>query len=183
MGTLERDREDWLGYVTATLAEYNAYSNHASPWSDRYPLTAIPRSLRAIVNGFPVDGFAGAWHVVRKYAAPEFVRFFEGEMRERITFAEWRERATAVRERDAMQELDYLESSEYCLDRLADLRELLAIRDELIMSARARGATWSAIGTAVGLSRAQLHNVATRHTPIAAPQLLGVGPGGEEVPF
>lgn len=157
----ELDRAEYLGYVTAQLAKFR---EHAGVHSFVWDAAKLQRARRLAPMDTSDEGaFSGPWRVVRNYVTTEFREWVEQYYAERLTFSEWKRRAIEARNDEAQRVRDYLDSSEYCTDRLTELRGLFEQRDELIISARERGASWADIGEAVGLSRAQLHNIATRH--------------------
>lgn len=157
----EADREAYLGYVTAELAKFR---EHAGVHSFVWDAEKLQRARRLAPMDTSDEGvFVGPWRVVRSYVTTEYREYVEQYYASRMTFSEWKARAVAERAAEAQRQSDYLDSAEYCTDSLADLRSLFERRDELIVTARERGASWGDIGDAIGLSRAQLHNIATRH--------------------
>jgi hypothetical protein len=181
---LDEDKRTFAGYVAASMEKLASHILDGSwrqdqvqgdieIWNERANSGRIDTSYGAL--------FRGPWHVTRKYVTTEVRQFFEEFDNPRMTFTEWRAECIASRERERTRELDYLDSSGYCLDELAKLRELQDRRDELILTARERGAGWRAIGESIGISRAQLHNIATRH----ADRLANAAPNSwdEDEPF
>lgn len=152
----ERDRAEYDAWVAAELDRVHTYGeagNGFDVWDSS--------RLRAAGKVAPdeAEAYAGPWRHVRPYVTQEFRWWVEAYGQPRMTFAEWQARARAERRAEAMRQRDYLDSADYCLHELEMLRELMARRDELIATARERGATWGAITDASGLSRMQAHTV------------------------
>lgn len=161
MTRAEADREEFAGYVTAQL---EAFRQHAGVHSFVWDAAKLTRARHLAPRDTSDAGaYVGAWHVVRAYVTTEFREWVEQYYANRQTFSEWRARAIAERAAAANERASYEMSAAYCTDQLEDLRALVERRDELIVSARERGATWNEIGAAIGLGRAQLHNIAAKH--------------------
>lgn len=161
MTRAECDREEFAGYVTAQLEAFRKREGDLTfVWDAAKLLKARHLAPRDTSDE---GAFVGAWHVVRAYVTTEFREWVEQYGARRLTFSEWKARAIAERAALANERADYEASAAYCTDQLEDLRALVERRDELIVSARERGATWGDIGAAIGLGRAQLHNIAAKH--------------------
>lgn len=157
----EADRLEWLGYAAAEIAKFrDSQSEHTQVW-DMKKLHAA-RHTFAPIDTSDEGTFSGPWHVVRKYVTTEFRDWLESRGT-RLTFTEWRAARIADRAQEATARQEYVDSAEYCTDQLGELRRLYERRDELIVTARERGASWAEIGEAIGLGRAQLHNIASKH--------------------
>lgn len=157
----EADREEFAGYVTAQLEAFRKREGELTfVWDAAKLLKARHLAPRDTSDE---GAFVGAWHVVRAYVTTEFREWVEQYGARRLTFSEWKARAVAERAALANERADYEASAAYCTDQLEDLRALVERRDELIVTARERGATWADIGAAIGLGRAQLHNIAAKH--------------------
>lgn len=105
------------------------------------------------------------WHVIRPFLNEEFVRWVEDEGKWRMTFAEFKAQRAELREGERSKEIAYMESAQWALDQLAQLRDLLAQRDELIAIARERGAISGEVEVASGLSRMQVHRAVKSQRP------------------
>lgn len=161
MTRAEMDREEFAGYVTAQL---DAFRQHAGVHSFVWDAAKLQRARHLAPRDTSDEGaYVGAWHVVRAYVTTEFREWVEQYYANRQTFSEWKARAVAERAAAANERASYEMSAAYCTDQLEDLRALIERRDELIVTARERGATWREIGDAIGLGRAQLHNIAAKH--------------------
>ena len=174
---LESDFEEWRGYIYGEIKQFHDAGNDYL----FNPAKIHAAGITCPITDTGIEGvFTGAWHVVRKYLTTELIDWLELRGT-RITFSQWQARRRADREEERNARQDYLDSAESCLDQLEELRRLIERRDELIMTARERGATWREIGESVGLKRAQLHNIATRHTVRleAARRELAAGIPGE----
>lgn len=157
----ENDREQFAGYVSNELAKFR---DHAGVHSFVWDAEKLSRARRLAPMDTSDEGvFVGPWRVVRNYVTTEYREYVEQYFASRLTFTEWKARAIAERAAESQRQNDYLDSADYCTDQLLDLRALFERRDELIVTARERGASWNEIAEAIGLSRAQLHNIATRH--------------------
>jgi hypothetical protein len=161
------DRIAYAGYIERMLTDFRlAHGENAHVWNNELLNTSrrVPVTLDTSDRG----AWRGPWHIARKWVSTEFRVWIDEYQIPRLTFTEWQAEAIATRQAEADREREYTESPDFCLDELQTLRELNARRDELIVTARERGATWATIGEAIGMSRAQLHNVATRHAAMLA---------------
>lgn len=152
----DRDRADYAAWVAGQLERIHAYGGNGFDVWDRGKLRRAGLSEARPDE----DAFRGPWRTVRPYASQELIWWIEAQHEPRYTFAEWQARARADRDAELHRVREWLESAEYCLSELEVLRDMLARRDELIASARERGASWAAITGASGLSRMQAHTVA-----------------------
>jgi hypothetical protein len=115
--------------------------------------------------------FSGPWHVIAKHLTTEFRQWVEEyEATDRLTLSDWRAAQIAAR-----REVAFMESADYTLGQLEELRRLTGERDALIVEASKRGASKVAIARSVGLSRQQIHTI------VAAAELAPVTPIRPEV--
>lgn len=153
----ERDREGYALWIEQQLHEIETYGGSGFDIWDRKKLA------RAGIDRNDSDVFRGPWRLCRPYVTQEMLWWVEAYGMPRLTFSEWQARAREDRDRESHRVREWLESADYCLSELEVLREMLARRDELIATARERGAAWADICTASGLSRMQAHTVTTRY--------------------
>lgn len=155
--TGDADREGYALWVEQQLHIIETWSGTGFDIWDRNKLA------RAGIDRNDSDVFRGPWRLCRPYVTQEMLWWVEAYGQPRLTFTEWQARARADRDREAHAVREWLESADYCLSELEVLRDMLARRDELIATARERGAQWSQICDASGLSRMQAHTVAKQY--------------------
>ncbi|MDQ1113949.1 hypothetical protein QE418_003397 [Microbacterium testaceum] len=147
------DEQAWRDYVAGEVARFHAFSGGVTYLWATTP--AAERLVSRLGGDSDLAAFRGPWHVIRKHLSAEFRQWVEEEdATARMTPTEWR--AAAVAER---AEVAYLDSADYSLGQLAELRRLMGERDALIVEASKRGAAKTAIASAVGLSRQQVHTI------------------------
>lgn len=158
------DHDSWTTYVAGEVARFYAECGGASYlWADT---AEAARYLSRSRGTSDVAAFSGPWHIVRKHVTTEFRQWVEeNEGTERLTLSAWRERQRAER-----AEVAFVDSAEYALGELSELRRRMAERDALIVEASKRGAGPTAIAEAIGLSRSQVHVI------VAAAELAPVTP-------
>ena len=144
----------WQGYVTGELARFAEHTDgNGRIWQNTPHATRYVERRRA---GSPEEyAFTGPWHVVRKHVTHEFRQWVEEyEGTERLTLSQHVER-----ERAAATARDWLDTPAYVLDRLDEIRRLVAERDALIVEAARRGASKVAIAAASGITRQTVHTI------------------------
>ena len=144
----------WQEYVTLELERFAEHTDGNGRIWQNTPHAA--RYLERRRAGSPEEyAFTGPWHVVRKHVTHEFRQWVEEyEETERLTLSQHVERA-----RSESVARDWLDTSEYVLDRLDEIRRLVAERDALIVEAARRGASKVAIARAAGLARQTVHTI------------------------
>ncbi len=158
------DEQAWRDYVAGEVARFHAFSGGVTYLWATTP--AAERLVDRLGGDSDLAAFRGPWHVIRKHLSAEFRQWVEEEdATARMTPTEWR--AAAVAER---AEVAYLDSADYSLGQLIELRRLMGERDALIVEASRRGAAKTAIAAAVGLSRQQVHTI------VAAADLAPITP-------
>lgn len=153
----EIDRREFDAYCATMLA---AFREHTGPggnvWAHH---TSALQKRNAGRDEF--DVFAGAWHTVRPYVTQEFRQWIdEYDHEPRLTYSEFVAMRRYERERERSRERDYMESKEYCADRLRDYFEF--DRDALICEMRARGATFAELRHVTGMARSTLAEIVAR---------------------
>ncbi|MCZ4066450.1 hypothetical protein O1W71_02050 [Microbacterium sp. H37-C3] len=144
----------WQEYVRLDLARYAEHTGGTGQlWSDR------PESLRFLARrrAGSTDEYAytGPWHIVRKHVTTEFRQWVEEfEASERLTLTDYAAKLRAER-----VEVAYFDSADRALDRLVEMRRILAERDAVIVDAARKGASKVAIANAIGISRQQVHAI------------------------
>lgn len=144
----------WQRYVSGELARYAEHTGGTGRlWAQNPHASRFVEKRRA---GSPEEyAFTGPWHIVRKYVTTEFRQWVEEfEATERLTLAQH-----AERERAAAASRAWLDTPEYVLDRLDEIRRMMAERDALIVEAARRGAKKTAIAEATGLQRQTIHAI------------------------
>lgn len=144
----------WQSYVTAELARFAEHTGGTGRlWAQTPHAARYVDKRRA---GSPEEyAFTGPWHIVRKYVTTEFRQWVEEfEATERLTLAQH-----AERERAAAASRAWLDTPDYVLDRLDEIRRMMAERDALIVEAARRGAKKTAIAEATGLQRQTVHAI------------------------
>lgn len=181
------DREEYAAWVDAELGRFREWTGGNGRTWDHAALEAAERRGRGPKDQSESAAYRGPWHTVRPYVTGEFLDWVEGHYQPRKTLQEWQADRIADRRREAMRTLDYVESVDYPLDQLEQLRELLAQRDELIRLAAQRGATKARIGDAIGITRQSVHtvlrSVPPAHNDIASVELVETAPGVYEEAF
>lgn len=151
------DRTAYSEYVTL---EYQKFLDHTGGagyvWSENR-LARVHRTMPPAR-----DAWRGPWRNVRPYVTTEFRQWIEEHWIERLTFSEWQTARIHERREAVESKRDYIESADYCLDRLETWAELNRERDEQICEARERGATFKDLMSATGLTRMTIHNVLER---------------------
>jgi hypothetical protein len=169
------DVDAWNAYVAGEVARFFQHCEGTT-----YIWQATPEAERAIArNGGDSEraAFTGPWHIIRKHLTTEFRQWVEEyEGTERITPTEWRARQVAGR-----AEVAWMDSADYSLGQLEELRRLTAERDAIIVEAARRGATKVSIARAVGLSRQQIHTIVAAAEVAPAEVLAPVTPIRREV--
>lgn len=125
----------WQDYVSGELDRFAEYTGGTGRvWLETAAATRYVDARRA---GSPEEyGFTGPWHVVRKHVTREFLQWVEeDELTERLTLSQH-----VGRSRMEAGARDWLDTPEYVLDRLDEIRRLVAERDALIAEAARRGA-------------------------------------------
>jgi hypothetical protein len=181
--TIADDRIAYAGYVQARLEDFWQHAGHNAFVWDFAKLQHAPCRPRDTSDA---GAFKGPWRNVKNYVTTEFREWVDEYYAERKTFAEWRAERVEERRVQAIRDAETLDSAGYKLGELALLRDLLDRRDDIIMGARERGATWADIARAAGLSRQQLHNIAVKHRAtftIAREELAGGVPDDWDTPF
>lgn len=177
MTAQDQDRADWEAWVSAQLARIEHYGAEGNGFDvfDQSKMRAANRWFTS------EDAYRGPWRSIRPYVTREFLWWIEAEGQPRITLQEWRTRARKERARRASEVATWHESADFSLSELAMLRDLLARRDEIIATARDRGASWRAICEAAGLSRMQAHtsakNYRAKNTTAGGTEWVEVTPG------
>jgi hypothetical protein len=159
----EQDRAGYALWIEGQLHEIETYGGSGFDIWDRKKLE------RAGIDRNDSDVFRGPWRLCRPYVTQEMLWWVEAYGMPRLTFSEWQARARADRDRESHRVREWLESADYCLSELEVLREMLSRRDELIATARDRGASSAQVETASGLSRMQVHTIRTRYRSDVAP--------------
>lgn len=158
------DEAAWREYVAVEIAKFYDHCDGVT-----YVWQSTPAAERVIakLGGDSVQAaFRGPWHVIRKHLTGEFRQWVEEyEGTERLTPSEWRAAQIAAR-----AEVAWMDSADYALGQLAELRRLTAERDALIVQAAKRGAAKTAIAREIGLSRQQIHTI------VAAAEVAEVAP-------
>lgn len=173
----ERDRADYAAWIAGQLERIHNYGGAGFDVWDRSKL----RRAGLSESREDAEAFRGPWRTVRPYATQEFLWWVEAQGEPRYTFSEWQARARAERDAEAHKVREWLDSAGYCLSELEVLRDMLARRDELIATARERGAAWADITAASGLSRMQAHTVAKAHAArVQSPQQVAPAEPGPE---
>lgn len=167
----------WREYVAGEVARFYEHTDGVTYiWAHTPAAAAVCARLQAARGAGGTDAeaaFSGPWHVVRKHVTTEFRQWVEEyEATERLTLSEFTERAKVAR-----AEVAFIESADYTLGQLEELRRLTAERDHLIREAAARGASKVAIAAAVGISRQQVHVIVG--TEVAPSEWVTIG--GETV--
>lgn len=149
--------QDRIDYDTYLAGQYAAWLEHTSGSGYIWDARALARAGRDVPTA--LDAWRGPWRNVRPYVSTEFRQWVEEHFLDRVTFAEWQAQRIQERRETAETKRDYVESADYCLDRLESWAELNRERDEQICEARERGATFRELSEATGLTRMALHNV------------------------
>jgi hypothetical protein len=163
------DRDEWETYVRGEVARFYAHCDGITYiWAHT---EAADKRVAQLGGDSELAAFSGPWHVIAKHLTTEFRQWVEEyEATDRLTLSDWRAAQIAAR-----REVAYMESADYTLGQLEELRRLTAERDAIIVEAAKRGATKVAIARAVGLSRQQIHTI------VAAAELAPVTPIRPEV--
>lgn len=161
---------DRQAYDEHVALQYAAWLEHTGGVGYIWDEKALHRAGKVAPSA--LEAWAGPWRNVRPYVATEFRQWIEEHFLERVTFSEWQ--AVRIQERREAKESqrDYLESSDYCLDRLENWAELNRERDTQIVEARERGATFKELSAATGLTRRALHNVIEKARMVEVSRLI-----------
>jgi hypothetical protein len=159
LSTLEHDQETFEGWCHGQLTKFEL-DERADVWNTEKLRLAAAAGDPTPKDTSELGVFVGPWHVIRTFVSDEFKVWCEGGMRKRFTFAEWqRDRIKDRVEENNLVEENTLDTAAYFLRELREIREIQARRDNTIIMARATGVSYTQLGYATGLSRAQLDNI------------------------